>query len=163
MKKRIKKCKTIVHAMHGIGSHRVPLPPAIASTLYDSVAIPKLMYGTDVMNLDDNTLAEMESFQFECAKLIQGIPKNSANVGGIVTLGWSTAQAKINTKVLQFLWRILLLPHSDIYKVVLINRFYEAYRCKGNISGPVANMVNLCKRYNVMGIVIKSIETGKFM
>ena len=83
----------MVHAMQSIGSHRVPVSPLVANKLYKSVVMPKLLYGMEAMHVGQEENQEMESFQIESAKLLQGLPKQTANAGGMTTIGWNSVQA----------------------------------------------------------------------
>ncbi len=68
----------------------------------------------------------METFNIYSAKILQGLPKQTANVAGVYCMGWKMMQATIDMMVMKFIWRLLLLPMTNIYKIILLTKLYEA-------------------------------------
>ena len=75
IKARIKKCTLINYAMQSIGSHKLSFVAQVADKLYRSVTIPKFTYGIEATQINHET------------KMVQGLPKQTANPGGIRTMG----------------------------------------------------------------------------
>ena len=95
--------------------------------------------------------------------MYQGLPQNTSNIASIGTIGWSTIQAKVDMR-LMFLWRLLLLPMSCIYKVIIVQKALELLQ--GGIAdkkGPTANMIFTCVKYSITDIVMESILSGNYM
>jgi len=62
-----------------------------------------------------------------------------------------------------FLWRLLLLPLSNIYKTVLIRRLLghvENFNAKA--CGPIKNALDTCVKYNLQHFVLDAIENAKY-
>ena len=165
MQKRIRGCKSIVHTMKSIGSHKVPLSPNIASKIYCSVVIPKLVYGMEAMNSNEDVIDELESFHRDNAKMLQGLPKQSANPSGLVTMGWNSIQSITEVVRLQFLWRVLMLPMNNIYKIAMLRRLYQVVtQCNSvTIHSPTSVIVNICSKYGLLDTVFEAIESGQYM
>ena len=158
---RIASCKTICQAAQSIGSHRVPVSPVTASKIYKQVCIPKLCYGMEVLGVERKSMEKLESFNINGAKQMQALPNQTGNPGAIGTLGWNTIETQVNINRLLFLWRLLLLPITCIYKIVILRRFTQLLNSHG--SGPTANFVSLCRRYDFLDTVMNCIESGEYM
>jgi hypothetical protein len=165
MKSRVSSCRSVLYAIKGIGSNRVPVTPVTASKLYWSVCIPKLTYGFEVMNVKASSLETVETFHYHAAKTIQGLPAQAVNIGSLATLGWQSIDVHIDYLRLMFLWRLLLLPMSSMYKVILLRRlfhFIQNYMHNDKACGPTWNMLNTCIKYGLQQFVINAIEAGEF-
>ena len=125
IKGRIAECKAICYGIHSIGSYRVPISPVVANKLYKDVCMPKLCYGAELMEIIKQSLYEMETFHCQSAKLIQGLPTQSSNSGSIFTIGWHSIEATVDIMRLMFLWRVLSMSMSNIYKVIMLRRIFE--------------------------------------
>ena len=96
--------------------------------------------------------------------MFQGLRDQAANPASVATLGWWSLQAHIDWIRLLFLWRILLLPMTCVYKSVLIKRFCSFLINKNDHhSGPTWNLYKLCCQYNVCERVCNCIELGEYM
>ena len=162
MQKRINGCKSTVYGIQSIGSYNTPISPVVASKLYKTVCIPKLCYGVETMDIQGDTLACMEQFHSTCAKEFQGLAKSCANIGSVWTVGWLSIEAMIDIARLLFMWRLLLLPMSCLYKKILVQRIFQLLS-KGNNQGPTWNMINTCFKYGLAEEVIESVETGIYV
>ena len=103
----------------------------------------------------------LETFNERTAKIIQVLPQQTANPGSRLTIGLTSITCHIDIMRLLFLWRILLLPMSSIYKKIVISRFLL---CNNVITcGPVSLLYNTCKRHGLVDLVISSILKGKYI
>ena len=140
IKQRIVSCNNINYGIQSLGSYVVPVNAKVSSKLHRSVTIPKLCYGVEVLDISDVALQQLETFQCKCAKVMQALPIQTANVGSITTLGFKTIEATIELMRLLFLWRTLLLPISSIYKIILLRRLLQI-TTQGFGKGPVNNII----------------------
>ena len=160
---RIEACKSIYYASQSLGSYRVPVTPVTSSKLYWQVCIPKLCYGVEVMELSDQNIDALEKFHSTTSKQIQGLPQQCSNSGSIGTIGWKKIETHISIMKLLFLWRLLILPMICIYKDVIIKRFERLSLSNAKHKGPVWDYVQLCQRYDLIDIVVESIQNGLYM
>ena len=63
-----------------------------------------------------------------------------------------------------FLWRLLNLPITSVYKQVLFIRYHEIIitAVYSNVS-PVAQIIQCCIKYNLVNCVAEMIVTGKII
>ena len=74
----------------------------LAFSLWTQVAIPSILYGTDVIPLTDTTIKEVEKCQARVGKFILAIPASSANVCSNIDAGLKPIWAVIAEKVLLY-------------------------------------------------------------
>ena len=133
------------------------------SKIYWSVVVPKLCYGTEILELDRGCMEVMEKFHCSMAKHMQRLPKHASNSGSLMTIGWCNFKSHCNFLKLVFLWQLLTLPMSSVYKSVCIKRLcymlYSGAVCKG----PLNCIVKVCKEYGLFGILRMAIESGEYM
>ncbi|MCP3890198.1 MAG: hypothetical protein GY702_15200, partial [Desulfobulbaceae bacterium] len=90
IKQRIEGCKSICYVTQSLGSYQVPVSPVTASKLYWQVCMPKLCYGFEVVPLSDTSMESLDVFHNEMAKHCQALPRQTANPGCRITLGWQS-------------------------------------------------------------------------
>ena len=105
VKAKIAACKTIAYTIPAIGSRRAPVTPICGTHVYNSICLSKLLYGVEMLKLSDSVIMDLESFQASAAKLLQGLPAQTCNIGAVRTLGWLSIQSQIDYNKLVFLWR----------------------------------------------------------
>ena len=162
MKKRILSCKTICNGIRSLGSHRVPISPVVAAKLYRTICIPKLCYGAEVMDIGSESLDLMESYQSTCAKQFIGVPIQCSSPGSVGTMGWQSIEATIDILRMLFLWKILLLDTTNIYKRAAICRFFQIVY-KGYGKGPMNNIIDTFTKHGLFDVLYESIENGEYM
>lgn len=162
IKNRISSCKTICHGIKGIGSKLVPVSPMTATKLYNTVCLTKLCYGMEIMNVDDETINMLESFHCTSSKAFQGLPIQCSNAGSTMSIGWLTIESIIDMSRLMFMWRILLLPMTCIYKVILIRRLFTMLET-GTGTGPTYNMMETFKKYDLFNVLCEAVYYADYV
>jgi len=150
--------------MQAIGSRKAPITPATSSHLYNTVCSSKLTYGMEVMDLPDAAMRELEKFHASSAKKLQRLPDETSNLGALETMGWQSMQATIDVKILIFLWSLMSMPISCIYKTVLICRYTTLIVTNPPKQyGPLVKMLNIARKYDLLHTVRESLETGEYL
>ena len=162
---RVSKCRSMVYSALSLGSRDCPLSPTVASKLYTSACLPKLLYGYEVMNLDDSSVQALESFQVSAAKTFQGLPNNACNLASVGAMGWTSIRSMIDTMKLRFLWQLLLLPTSSLYKLLVLRIIFMLVDTDQirDSSSPIANMLKVCIKYELLNDVIQAITNGHYI
>ena len=114
--------------------------------MYNDVCVSKLLYGIELLNASPQTVDKLEDFNVHAAKNVQGLPDQASNCGSLHTIGWHSVNCRIDIMKLLFMWRVLLLPMENIYKIVMLRRMVDhIYSNKSTKSGPSYEMLELCK------------------
>ena len=148
VKDKIGAGKRAYFSVQGIGSKSVPITPIVGSKLYWNLAVPRMTYGLELVNLSANSLASLESAHTAVARQIQGLPKRAVNVC-LATLGWSSIEAHIEKSRMLFMWRILNLPSCNIFKKVLIIRLASYFFSHVTHTGPVSYIMDTFHKYDL--------------
>ena len=157
---RANDLKSVTFAARSLGSKSVPIVPTVMNKVYNSVAIPKSLYGMEVVPINQSGLSEMEKEHRNMSKVIQNIPQNTPNASHLATVGWHTLDAKISVMKLSFLWRLLCLPLDNIYRVVLT---FFLQLCLNNDDyvnpkSPTYSMFTYVRRYNLIDVLVDSLH-----
>ena len=162
MKDKINSCKKNLYAINAIGSRRAPVTPKSASHVYQSICLTKLLYGMEMMDIPRTTTIDMETFHACAAKHIQQLPDQCCNIAAVRSIGWSSIEACIDIVRLVFLWRLILLPVTSIYKKILIRRFVS-HMMEGKHEGPLFLAIETARKYELLGLIERALETGESM
>ena len=136
LRDRISKCKMMCYCIQSLGSYRVPVNPIVGNKLYKTVVVPKLCYGSEVLDISDVSMESMETFHSQSAKMFQGLPSQTANVGSIITAGYNTCEKMVDIMRIIFLFRVLSLTMNCVYKVCMLRRIVKLVT-KNKGQGPV--------------------------
>lgn len=164
MKDKMTKCQKIAYSIPAIGTRKAPITPKSASHVYQSVCLSKLLYSTEMIEMSTTLLLQMEAFQAQVAKLLQGLPDRTCNLGAVHTMGWLSIQSQIELRKLVFLGQLICLPITSIYKRLLIRRYcYITYGGSNKREGPLSNILSIAGKYDLLQSIAKGIETGNFI
>ena len=165
IEERIGSANSVLMAARGMGSKFSPVVPSILSKLYWSMCVPKLVYGFEVTNLDDNNLCLLETAHRINAKNIQNVPLNVATPAPLATMGWLCIKSYIDMQRIMFLIRTCSLPDNNMYKQVLIFRL----NCLRNVDemlmkmrSPVYIMLQAVKKYGLFNMIFDCIDKNDF-
>ncbi len=143
-----------------LGSHRNPLPPVVGKKIYNSMCIPKLLYGLEACTLTDDCLLVLERSHRYGARKIQGLPPQTPIVVPLATLGLHSVESMMHCQRMIMLYRWLALPISCIYKQTVIARLTYHLAEIGPHMGAIYEALQVCRMYELEEYVISALETG---
>ena len=91
----------------------------LAFSLWTQVAIPSILYGADIIPLDDATIKEVEKCQSRVGKFILAIPTSSASICSNIDAGLKPIWAIIAEKVLLYAHGTMSKPLSFWPKIAM--------------------------------------------
>jgi hypothetical protein len=164
IKRKVNSAMKAFFAIQNLGSRTVPVSLPVVSKLYWSNCVSRLSYGLEVMKLSESSVQSLEQAHGYMAKLAQAMPKQTANVTCLATIGWRCMATHIDIVRLLFLWRILLLPMDNIYKrIVLLRLCYHMYNPTGQHLGPLAAIVAVYNKHGLTDVLDNALKTGVCM
>ncbi|CAH1800334.1 unnamed protein product, partial [Owenia fusiformis] len=101
------------------------LNPLILSKVYQSVMIPKMLYGAEVRSFNKQEVELYEKTHKHMCKSIQNVPQNTPNDACLALLGWRGILYNIELCKPMFCFNILSLGASNIYRNIFIFRVFE--------------------------------------
>ena len=147
---RIGEGRTALLAARGMGSKKVPVNPVVLSRIYWSVSIPRMLFGAEVIPINDNDCMELEKSHRQNAKLIMNVPHSVPNPAVYSALGWLSMEAYISQMKILFLWKVAVLLRGTIYFRVLSYILSQIMR--GNYSSslsPICDITDRFYKYNM--------------
>ncbi len=161
IKDRISEGYKRVFMIRGLGSKRVQMNPITFSKAHVACVISKMCYGLELADLNSRSLQRLDTFQFDVAKKVQGLPVTTCNVVPLATIRWYRISSEVNKRCMMLHWQMIRLPMESVYKQVLVNRLVDIFKCPDkNISGPTVKFVNVCKALGLLPKVMEAIRTG---
>jgi hypothetical protein len=157
------KGQQVLQAVQGLGSSAVPVSINVQSKIYWSVAVPIMTYGCELMSFNTNMYETMEKTHRKVAKRAQGLPDQTPNPAVLKLINWKSITAHMDAMKLFFLWNVMLLNDTNIYKNVIIHRIRTWCVNNGKQYGPVAAIMDVAKKYNLHNVVINAIKYNVFM
>ena len=156
--------RKVMVAMKGIGSSRVPLSTKACSKLYWSVAMPTVTYGLEVTEIPEIAFKKLEDAHWSIAKQIQHLPAQTSNPAVLPQLGWMTIEGHVDYIRLMFLWRLLVMPSTSIYKIVTLLRCIHLLNDQiVATTGPLFRILCAAKKYNILDLIKNSIYHAKYV
>ena len=76
------------------------------------MALPGILYATDVIPISDKVIQELESIQQRVGKSILGVPQSTANPVVYLELGWKPIRLHLEESLLRFYKRV----NSETFK-----------------------------------------------
>ena len=150
--------KQTLAALRGIGSARVPVGVCAMSKLYWTMCVPILTYGCEVLPLRGNCRNILESAHWDMGKTIQHIPKQTPNPCVLRQIGWTNINGHVDMLKLTFLWRILEMSVTCIYKQVAIKRILSWYNSsEKGADSPVYTILNVAYKYGVLDMFVNKL------
>ena len=160
-KQRIGKAMRAFFAAQGLGSSYVPVSPTVLTRLYWTNCITTMTHGIEVFTLSKPSFELMEQAHGAIAKMVQGMPKQTANIAPTATLGWRSLECHLDLLRMMFLWRVLLMPMNNIYKqTTLVRLWYHLYEPDNVHTGPVYEMVRTFDKYCLLNILDSAVKSG---
>lgn len=162
MKDKVQVAKRDLHAILSLGTLRCPVTTKTASHLYWSVCIPRLCHGAEVACLDEESLKDIEQYHGYAAKQIQGLPTQTANGAVLAPLGWLCLRSHVDLMMMTFLWKMLCLPVSCIYKQITLHRlWHHLFNPDQQHYGPLWHMLAAFERYGLLDLVRSAVTSGE--
>jgi hypothetical protein len=160
----ISKGRRSFYAALSLGNRYQPVPPLSLAKLYWSIAIPQLTYGLELLNLSARDQHALEHVHMSIAKVIQGLPEQTAGPAVLALLQWWPMYAVLAYKRLTLLWRILLMSSTVICKEVVISSILnmDTARLGNSVSGPVWEIMKSATEYGLQEDVIEAVVHGSY-
>ena len=116
---RVKSGRATIYGLLGAGLHvRKGFSPIVAHNLWRTYAVPRCLYGLEIMNLTKKDQDMLEMAQRKILRQIQGLPPNTASVATYVLLGAEPTDITIDKNLLTFFMNIIRNPGTIEYQII---------------------------------------------
>ena len=119
MEDRVSKGK---RAITGDGIRKKGFNMATCSTLYCSIIIPIITYGSEIWVMKNDGIECLRKFQRYVGHKCQRFPSRSPNYSAYAPLGWISIEKVVFAKKLLFLCTILVMDDDSVYKRLISQR-----------------------------------------
>lgn len=116
---RIRTGRATIYSLLGAGLHvRRGFSPAVAHKLWRTYAIPRCIYGLEIMSLTNKDHEMLELAQRKILRQLQGLPNNTANTAVYVMIGAEPIQITIEKNLLTFFMNIARNNDTIEYEIL---------------------------------------------
>lgn len=157
---RIRACRKCFYMLEGIGSGGRGFDPLTLSKLYQTVCLPKLLYGIEIWSVTDKSIDRLEQLQHEIGRKIQRLPPLSAHPVNYVLLGWRSIRECIAVRRLLFLVELLRLP-LDLLITQLTLQILTDCRFGLLSMSPISGLYQTAKMYGLSSDINKMLDSGE--
>ena len=166
MKDRASNVERMVSLFLSLRQRHSPLPVPLGVKFYNSVCLPKLLYGLEYCVVEKQSIELLETVHRQSARRLQGLPSNAPSPVPFATMGWLSINALLHIAQMLMLYRILNLSVHSIYKKVLIARVVyhmDSTGDKPTHTGPIWSAFSTCVRYGMDMLLTQMLETGEII
>ena len=105
-----------------------------------------MMYGCEIMSISDKQIEMFGTAHRFVARRIQHLSEKSPSVICLASLGWWTLESYIDKRKLMYLRKLLDHQTPDLYRTMVIHKWWEIYHHVGKIPFPV------CQRHGLLHV-----------
>ena len=161
-----KKGYSTLGVLKASGFHSDGLSPVTCSTIWQRMIIPSMLYGCEVWGeIPKNEMNSLETVQTRVGKHIQGLHRRTHNeiVRGL--LGWSKITGTIDLCKLNFVYKLMSLPHDNIVKHIFLCQMCAMLfsPISTNSKSITCNLWTLLHQYKVSNIVVSYLAGGELV
>ena len=127
----------------------------MAYMTWSRIALPSILYGSEVMPLTQDTINIIEKYQSQIAKFMLQIPRSSASVSTHLDAGFPPVWSIIAQKVMLYASSTMRKPDTNWAKIALKEQVSQGYKC------PYSRYLLKWKAAtNCFGVTPKQIQTS---
>jgi hypothetical protein len=117
---KLKQTRGTVYSMIDIGLHgRNGLNAYTCVRIYEAYALPKLLYGLEVMDINTGQMSALENFHLKTLKQIVSLPERTATEAVYLMLGVHTVQALIHIRRLSLIGAIARSGNYTLHELAI--------------------------------------------
>ena len=145
------------------GIHQDGLNPLTSKRIYNSVVLPKALYGCELWsNLNKNHIMSLEHAHRFCIKFMQSIPKFTSTDVSLAMIGMYPIEAEIDYKKLIFLGQLCHLPGGFRAKEIFTHRLIHFNESPVKKLGFLPDIFRILNKYSIVQVLNDYIQTGSF-
>ena len=118
-----------LYSLTGAGTHAQGIPPIVSTSLWNTYALPHMLYGVEANNISRSQQLELDKHQNIILKQILGLPQQAANVAAKVLVGARSIQYRIMESRINIFCKIASMD-PDFIETRLLYSVLGTTRCK---------------------------------
>ena len=112
---RLKLARRTLYSLIGTGVHGSNgINPKVSYKIYQCYVIPRMLYGLEVIPINDSQMENLLKFHLQSLKRIQSLPKRTANFAVYLLLGALPLQAELHKPQLGLLYNIIFTQNETL-------------------------------------------------
>ena len=150
-------------SLKGSGLNPDTLNPLTMRTIYNSVVLPKGLYGSELWScLSHTEILKLERSHRFCIKYSQSFPKTMDTYFSLSAFGTVPIECIIDYRKLTFLGQLCRLPNKYLAKQVFNVRLLSFMSYDKQTRGFIPDVYRLCSKYGLMEVLNHYVNFGAF-
>lgn len=159
-----RKIKGTFLSIVNCGLHDDELNPITSMRIYNSVVLPKALYGCELWSrLLPNEILSLERAHRFCIKFMQCLPRSTSTDVALALLGSKSIEVEIDRRKLIFLEQLCNLPSHLRVKEFFIHRMVSFDKNSSSQLGFIPDIFRLLGKYSLTSTLHTFLEIGSFM
>lgn len=137
--------------------------PLTAKHLYETIVLPKALYGCEVWsNLLQSDIEKLETTHRFCLKIIQSLPRLARTDIVLSSLGSLPIEAEIDKRKLMLFGQLCRLDTDTTIKMLFLNRLFNFNNHPSRVRGFIPDIYKILHKYDLIDILSSYCKTGVF-
>jgi hypothetical protein len=149
----IKECYAAGVELASVGCRSGGINPATASKLWKRVVLPKMLYGSELWQLDRGKCLMLEKCQNIFVRVTEGLLPGTSGSAARGLLGLWSIEGEIEKTKLSFLGRLINSSHDLAQRKLLMVRIIRWKYRKKNSTGFVADVMRIVRKHNLWSYI----------
>ena len=141
---RISLARKTMYALMNTGLHGSNgINPSVALRIYEAYVLPKLLYGMEVLSLNQKQLGILSKFHIDNLRKFQSLPIRTATAVIYLLIGAMPIEAEIHKRQISFLHNILNFNNDNIRALTdrqLIMNVKQSFFCRASATLEMYNL-----------------------
>ena len=159
-----KKLKSTFLNIANCGLHDNGLNPITSLRIYNSVVLPKALYGCELWcDMSPKYMLPLERAHRFCLKFMQNLPRNTKTEVVLNLIASKTIEEEIDRRKLMFFEQLCNLPSHLLVKEFFIHRLMNYFDNPRRQVGFIPDMHRILEKYSLTFALQDFMEHGRFL
>jgi len=136
-----------LYSLTGSGAKKRRLSPPILATIWETYCVPRMLYGSEIINLQEGEKNTMDKYQNQVFRTLLGLPRTASSGAVRLLTGLAPLSTSIDLLHLRLLGKLLSLPHTR-----LESRLFFHTLCQHPQSQTLKKLSTILEKYNLPGL-----------
>ena len=133
-----------LYSLTGSGVRRKGLSPPILAALWETFCIPRMLYGVEILNLQEGEKSCLDRYQNQVFKNLLGIPKTASSAAVSLLTGLPPISTAVDLLHLRLLGKLVSLPQARLER-----RLFHHTLCHHLHSPTITRLMAILNKYNL--------------
>ncbi len=157
------KLRKTYFSLADCGVHRHGLHPITIKRIYESVVLPRALFGCELWNtMTDTHIQSLERVHRQCVKHMQSMGRYTRTDIALSFIGLLPIEYEIDKRKLLLLGQLCNMDYAKRVKRIFASRLVKYINEPSKIIGVMPDIYRICGKYNLTNILNVYVENASF-